>query len=199
MKITNITIFGVGAAGSGILSNLVCVYPALSYTVVDFDIVEQRNIIPGTQPYSKADLNRPKVQAMQRIIKTSRDKSIEAHNSKITSKADLLKFIGPKGSSLVIDAFDNAPSRNFFLELKGYNVLHLGFSAGLAGEAVWDSVFTKMTEAKSDKTIDVCELHLAKPFISCLTSLGALVACRFLESGEKTNVYFDSHLKMFTF
>ena len=199
MKITHITIFGVGAAGSGILSNLVCVHPELSYSVVDFDKVEERNIIPGTQPYTKADLNRPKVQAIQRIVKTSRDKTIEANNVKISGKADLLKFIKDKNSTLIIDAFDNAPSRNFFLELKGYNVLHIGFSAGLAGEAVWDGVFTKMTEAKSDKAIDVCELHLAKPFISCLTALGTLVACKFIETGEKTNIYFDSKLKMFTF
>ncbi len=199
MKITRITIFGVGAAGSGILSNLVCVHPELSYSVVDFDIVEQRNIVPGTQPYTKADLNRPKVQALQRIVRSSRDKMVDAHNAKIMTQADILKYAGPKDSSLLVDAFDNAPSRNLFVGLKGYNVLHIGFSAGLAGEAVWDGVFTKMTESKSDKAIDVCELHLARPFISCLTSLASLVASRFIETGEKTNVYFDSKMKMFTF
>ena len=199
MKITNIVVFGAGSAGSGVLLNIICAHPELTYSVVDFDIVELRNINPGTQPYGKGDINRPKVQALQRIVKTTRDKSIVAHNVKIESREDIEKYASPKGSTLIIDAFDNASSRNLFIGLKGCNVLHVGFSAGLTGEAAWDSVYSKMTESKSEKSIDVCELHLAKPFISGLTAIAALVAIKFIETGEKTNAYFDSKMKMFTF
>lgn len=196
MNITHVTIFGVGAAGSGVLSNLVCVHPELRYAVVDFDTVEERNIKPGTQPYLKADINRPKVQAIQRIIRSSRDKTVEAHHARISSVDEIIKLAGPKESSLIIDAFDNASSRNLFLELKGYNVLHVGFSAVLTGEATWETTFTRMSVTKSGKAAgDVCEMPLARPFISCLTAMATMVASRFIISGEKANVYFDSKLK----
>lgn len=194
-KIENIYIFGVGAAGSNIFLNLLHAYPGLNFTVLDFDKVEDRNIFPGTQPYIKADLNRPKTQAIQRIAQVSKQKKIKAVNTKVVSKKDIKDFVGDVKTTLLIDCFDNAKSRNLFLGLK-HHVVHVGFSASLTGEVVWDDTFEPMEESKSDNEIDVCEMAIARPFIMGLTSIGSIVISDFIDNGKKTNVYFDKYLNI---
>jgi hypothetical protein len=192
MDIKDIYIFGVGAAGSNIFLNLLYAHSDLSYTVVDFDKVENRNITPGTQPYSKADINRAKTQALQKIAQISKQKKINAVNEKITTKKDFTNVIKDPKSSLIVDCFDNAHSRNLLIDKK-YNVLHVGFSASLSGEAVWDSVFEPMETAKSDNDIDVCEMAIARPFIAALTGMASIVISNFIINGIKTNFYFDKN------
>lgn len=195
-NIDNVVIGGIGAAGSNTFLHLLYANPALNYTVVDFDKVEGRNVDPGTQPYTKVDLNRPKTQALQRIALTLKNKRIETVNKKVTSAKDIESLSKDPAKTLYIDAFDNAESRNLFLGMKKRNVLHIGFSANLTGEAVWDGVFTAMGKANSDDAIDVCEMAIARPYIFALTSMAAIVIDRFLEKNEKVNLYFDSTLNI---
>jgi len=196
MTIDHVIIFGVGAAGSNVFLNLVATYPDLSYTCVDSDVVEPRNYQAGTQPYTKADVGRPKVQAIQRIIQQQFGKRIEAVNKRILVSGNLYDIIHGPGydeTAVLIDAFDNARSRNLFIDLcKGCSVLHVGFSGQLTGEAVWDAVFTPMKEHASDAAIDVCQLPRARSFIMGLTANAALVASEFIETGKKRNVYYDT-------
>ena len=192
--IDHVVICGVGAAGSNILQHLLYSHPVLNYTVVDFDTVEARNWQAGTQPYSKIDLNRPKTQAIQRIAMALKEKRINSVNTKLNSAKDIQALTKDVAKTLFIDAFDNAVSRNLFLDLpKNAHVLHVGFSAVLSGEVVWNDIFTPMATSKADAAIDVCEMTLARPFIFGLTSLAAMVISTFLETGIKTNLYFDRH------
>lgn len=196
-KITDIVICGIGAAGSNVFLNLLYSYPTANFTVVDFDKIENRNISPGTQPYTKTDINRPKTQALQRIAQMAKQKRIKVVNGKITTVKDIEKLVKDPKTTLIIDAFDNAESRNIFLDLsKGYNVLHIGFSAVLSGEAVWNDIFEPMTTSKSDGDIDVCELAIARPFIMSLTGMASIVIAQFMETGKKVNLYFDKTLKV---
>lgn len=193
-EINDIVVCGLGAAGSNTFIHLLYAYPAVNMTGVDFDKVEIRNIDPGTQPYEKMDLNRPKTQAFQRIAMAIKKKRVNVKNEKINSTNDLIKIVPDIRKTLFIDAFDNAESRNLFLGLKNSNVIHIGFSANLCGEAVWDETFTPMVASKKDEAIDVCEMAIARPFIFSLTSLASLAIVGFMEKGEKVNLYFDRHL-----
>lgn len=195
-NIENIVICGVGAAGSNTFLNLIYAFPAINYTIVDFDKVEGRNVDPGTQPYTKIDLNRPKTQALQRISISLKNKKIDAVNKKVVSAKDIETLSKDPSKTLYIDAFDNAESRNLFLGMKKRHVLHIGFSANLTGEAVWDGVFTSMEASKVDADIDVCEMTIARPYIFALTSMATIIIERFLEKGEKINLYFDSTLNI---
>jgi len=196
-KIENIVICGIGAAGSNTFLHLLYAYPAMNYTVVDFDKIENRNFEAGTQPYSKVDLNRPKTQALQRIAMTLKNKRIDAFPIRLNTTKDIETLAKSPEKTLIIDAFDNAESRNLFTKLNNkYNVLHIGFSANLSGEAVWDGMFTPMTASKKDAEIDVCEMTLARPFIFALTSLAAMVISKFFDNGEKMNLYFDRHFSI---
>jgi len=193
--IDNIVICGIGAAGANVFMNLLYAYPDFKFTVVDFDTIEDRNISPGTQPYTKADLNRPKTQALQRIAQTNKQKRIDVVNAKLMSVEDIKNIVKDPDSTLIVDAFDNADSRNLFLKLgKKYNVLHVGFSALLTGEAAWNEIYEPMTTSKSDSEIDVCEMSIARPFIMSLTGMASIVISQFVENGIKTNMYFDKHL-----
>lgn len=188
-----ISIFGVGAAGSNLLLNLVCAFPDLNYQIFDFDFVEERNIRAGTQPYSKSDLGRPKVQALQKIVYFLRNKKIDMVNQKITKQSELKTHLDK--TTLAIDCFDNANSRNLFIGLKT-PILHVGFSDKLTGEVVWNELFTPITSSKADATIDICRNHLARPFIFGLTSLASLVVSKYIEKKEKQSLYFDSFLRL---
>jgi hypothetical protein len=193
-KIENIVVCGVGAAGSNTLLHLLYAFPNLNYTVVDFDKVESRNWEAGTQPYSKMDLNRPKTQAIQRIAIALKEKKINGQNIRIDSVKDLEALTTNPSNTLFIDAFDNAESRNIFIKLKkNYNVIHIGFSANLCGEAIWDGTFTQMQSSKKDADIDVCEMTIARQFIFALTALASMVITNFIENGKKENFYFDRH------
>ena len=199
-EIKKVVVFGLGAAGANFLYNIVHSHPELAYAGVDFDKVEPRNYDAGTQPYSKIDLNRPKVQAMQRIIQTARGKKVEGHAVRIVKHQQIVEFAGHPRDCLVIDAFDNADSRNLFLMLdKGiWNILHVGFSPTLTGEAVWQESYSRMTPDKKGD-FDVCQMHTARSFIQALTAIASLLATEFIDSGVKRSVYFDSKLKMFAF
>jgi hypothetical protein len=197
MAIENVVVFGVGAAGSNTFLHLLYAYPDFNFTVVDFDVVESRNVDPGTQPYTSTDLRRPKVQALQRIAVMSKKKKITAVNKKVESVEDIKGYVPNPDTTLILDAFDNVDSRNLFTELGAeYNVIHIGFSAVLSGEAVWNGVFTPMTESKADADIDVCEMALARPFIFALCAMSSMAISRFVEKDEKVNLYLDTHFNI---
>ena len=198
-KINRVVVFGLGAAGSNVLLHMAYTHPDIKLTGVDFDTVEQRNFEAGTQPYTKADLKRPKVQAMQRILQSAR-KQMSSNHARVTSSAQICDLVG-RGvdDTILVDAFDNAESRNLFLALKGvYPILHVGFSATFTGEAVWAESYSEMTPDKKGN-FDICQMHTARPFIYALTAMASLVITEFIDTGVKRNLYFDSTLKTFTF
>jgi len=140
-------------------------------------------------------LRRPKTQALQRVAKVMKNKRITVANTKINSTKDIMALVDDPASTIVIDAFDNAESRNLFLDLpNGYNVMHIGFSAALTGEFVWNETFSKMEKEDSDDAIDVCEMAIARPFIFGLTANAAIALAKFIEKGKKINAYFDNKL-----
>jgi hypothetical protein len=204
IKVKKVVVAGLGAAGSNIILNLGYAHQDIQFEGIDFDTVEQRNFEAGTQPYTKADLNRPKTQAMGRILATARVKFV-GHNVKITRTAQFcelaLRNMTPEDGDdvLFIDAFDNAEARNLFLPLKDHHVLHVGFSPTLTGECVWAESYSAVKPAATQSDFDVCQQHIARPFINGLAAIASLLATDFIDNGTKRNVYFDSKLKMFIF
>ena len=195
--INNIIVCGVGAAGANTLMHLVYAYPDFNYTVVDDDIVEDRNVTPGTQPYTKTDMRRPKVQSLQRIVVMAKKIRINAIKQRINSSNDIRNLVANPDQTLIIDAFDNAGSRNIFCDLdERYNVVHIGFSAALTGEMVWNDTFEEMEEEERDDAIDVCEMSLARPFIFALCAEASMAISRFVEKDEKINFYLDTHFRI---
>jgi len=193
-KITDVVIFGIGAAGSNIFCELLVTSPSYNFTVVDFDKVEPRNIEAGTQRYTKSDLNRPKTQSIQRMAMQHYRKRVTAFDQKVESVEDITTIVPDPQSTVLVDAFDNARGRNLFLELPpDYHVLHVGFSPGLSGEDVWEYVFTAMAESEADNKIDICKQQHASLFIMALTCIATKHIQLFAEEGEKWNSFVNWH------
>lgn len=190
MKKKNVYVFGIGAAGSNILLNLIYSFPDVSYHVVDFDIVENRNVFMGTQPYEKSDLRRPKVQAISKICKVKNNINVSMHNLKINSQKDIVDLI--EEDSLLIDCFDNAKSRNLFLNFKNFNVVHVGFSGDFSGAVLWNDNFSEMKESESDRQIDICEFSIARSFIMAFTGIASMAISEYLNKGKLQNIIFHN-------
>ena len=71
--------------------------------------------------------------------------------------------------------------------------MHVGFSAQMSGEAVWEDVFSPMEHSKADAEIDICEMSIARPFIMGLTGNAAIIVDDYIRKGIKTNIYYDRH------
>ena len=65
MNFSNIIVFGLGAIGSNIAQILIKGMSYAKLTVVDFDKVEPRNYVAGTQIYSRQHNGMYKTQAFQ--------------------------------------------------------------------------------------------------------------------------------------
>jgi hypothetical protein len=194
-----IVVFGLGAAGSNIVLNIIRDIPELEIIGIDFDKVEPRNYTVGTQPYLKQHVNKLKTQALQMVVLQQANTSIITVNKKIENLGDVEYIIKnyANNSSLIIDCFDSPESKNLLYnygKLKQTDVLHIGFSHALTGEAAWNEVWTEML--KGNTNIDICTQQGARSFIMSLTSLASLVIVDYVRNGIKTNIFFDKRLSI---
>lgn len=198
MNFETIIIFGIGAVGSNTVMNLIYDLPTVDIIVVDMDKVEMRNYSAGTQPYNKNHLNKFKTQALQMEVFARTGKKITFHNLEIKSKKDveaIIKGVKKEGGILIVDAFDNALSRNYLHDLKGVEILHAGFSPDMTAEVIWDDMWN-MQETKKPNTTDICTQQGARSFIMSVTSILCLVITNYYFNGKMDNLYFDKSLNL---
>ena len=202
MRFDSVIVFGLGAAGANLLLNLIHTLPEANIYGVDMDKVEPRNYLAGTQPYLKTHVGKFKTQVMQ-LLAIQQGKSVTVFNKEIKTIEDIHGIIrSTTGNSiLIIDAFDNAPSRDLFYKLSekiGYkkysNVLHLGFSANMSGEVMWDSSWEPMVTYK--ESTDICTLPGVRGFIMTITAMAAMVVNDYYFYDNKYSVYFDKFMKL---
>ncbi|GJQ44090.1 MAG: hypothetical protein JETCAE03_35880 [Ignavibacteriaceae bacterium] len=200
MKFENVIIFGLGAAGSNTLLNLMRDLPEVNFFGVDYDKVEERNFRVGTQPYNRSHLGKFKTQAMQ-LICMSAGQKLFIFNKKIEKLEDLLEIINkasPKTTPLIIDAFDKAEYRNLIGQLKKnfkIPVAHIGFSPLKNGSIIWDDVWQDI-DNDLKKPVDICAMQGARSFIMALTSIASMSILDYYYNHEKKSLYFDSYFKL---
>lgn len=183
-----ILICGAGAIGSTLVRNLV---PDLKgkheITVVDFDVVEERNVTPGTQWYTADQIDLPKVEALQYNVYQAFQREI------IAERANIIE-IDPDEYDLVVDCFDNFHARNVVHDIKP-EVVHIGFSDQFTFEIEWDEHYQVPTNI--DTGMDICEMPGAAGFVNSVASLGALVVENYLEKSEKMRVLGGKYQRSF--
>lgn len=174
-----ILICGAGAIGSNLVRNLV---PDLKgeheITVVDFDVVEERNVTPGTQWYTAEQIGLPKVEALQYNVYQAFQREI------IAERANVIE-IDPDEYDLVVDCFDNFHARNVLHEIKT-EVVHVGFSDQFTFEIEWDEHYQVPTDITSG--MDICEMPGAAGFVSSVASLASLVVERYVREKQQMRV-----------
>lgn len=159
----HITICGGGALGSNLV-DMLARQGFSSLRVIDKDRVETHNI--NTQTFDEADVGALKATAIQTKAFKATGIEIEAEGKEL-KKGTIKKLF--KGTSLVVDCFDNSASRQLVQEYcRANNVpcLHAGLEAEY-GEVVWDAVYT----IPDDGGEDICDYPLARNLVMLVVAM----------------------------
>lgn len=178
--VDKITVVGVGALGSHVvlfLRNL-----DFDIQVVDFDKVEQRNVM--SQFHGCKSLGKSKVLSLQQSMDFFFKVRIKGFPTSLTgvNTEELLK-----DSSLVIDCVDNAATRlliQTYVRKNRIPCLHGAVSAdGSFGQVLWDETFKADLEPSQGGA--TCENGEHLPFIALVSSLISKSAQDFLKFSKK--------------
>lgn len=201
-----ILICGVGAIGSNLTANLVADLKGKhEITVLDKDVVEERNVTPGTQFYTPDQVGQPKVEALQFNIYKQFQREIEIINKEIMDEYDAELIFIPEilkkdnqtdfnPFHLIIDCVDNFDCRNDIQIACIKNkipCLHIGFSDQFTFAIEWADNYTVPTDITTG--FDICEMPGARSFVASVAALGSLVAQKWIDDGEKMEIIGGKH------
>jgi molybdopterin-synthase adenylyltransferase len=151
----SLTICGAGALGSNLIDNLTR-QGINNLKVIDKDRIEVHNL--STQVWSEADVGALKVEALKTKVYRNVSTEIEAVNKELTA-SNVKQLL--KGSTLVVDCFDNNAARQIVqneVRARKLSCLHVGLNADYA-EVIWDE---KYRVPKDQTEGDVCDYPLAR-------------------------------------
>lgn len=184
----NILILGAGAIGSNLTNRLVAdLKGEHEITVLDMDTVEERNVLAGTQFYTRDQIGMPKVEALQYNIYKFHEREINIINKEYKkSSVDFKEY------DLIIDCFDNHEARKTVQEQKrvdgilrwgSYSVLHVGFSDQFTFAIEWAENYKVPDDIISG--LDICEMSGASTFVNYVVSLASLVVQEYISDSKK--------------
>lgn len=189
-----ILILGVGAIGSNLTARLASDLRTHDITILDKDVVEERNITAGTQFFYPDQIGLPKVEALQFNIYKWYGKEINILHEELkidTLSGMVLKL--PK-SDIIIDCLDNWAARDAvqssFMTSTSADMLHVGFSDQMTFAIEWAERYKPPTDISSG--FDLCTMQGASSFINMVSSLSSLVVQRFINSGSKIDIIGNS-------
>ena len=174
-----ITICGAGALGGNLTENLART-GLTQIKVIDRDRIEERNL--STQPYYQSDVGAYKVKILTNTLYRALGISVQSINQRLTDET-VHKFL--KNSSLVIDTFDNSPSRQ---QVKDYCTqhqipcLHIGLAAEYA-EIIWNDRYRVPSPANDD----VCDYPLARNLVLLAVAVASEAILRFISDRQQLN------------
>jgi molybdopterin/thiamine biosynthesis adenylyltransferase len=152
-----ITVCGVGALGSNLVESLVRLGTS-NITVIDKDRIEEKNL--SCQTWSMSDMGVLKAKAMVTRAFRINGTEIKDQPKELTESnhASLLR-----GSSLIVDCFDNTASRQLLKDgvgVLGLPCIHAGLYEDY-GEVVWNNFY----KVPQDGGKDICDYPLARNIV----------------------------------
>lgn len=188
-----IVLCGLGALGSKLL-DLLAVQGYDGLVGIDKDRVEPKNI--GTQNYGLADVGRKKAQ--QSKANTFRRTKVVVEILDVELKAgNVKKLLG--SADLVVDLFDNAPSRNIvgdFCRKGEIPCIHAGMAADGFAAVEWNEKYTAYPALEDDGDVP-CEYPLAANLVALTVGLTAEIVNLFVDTGVQRSIHFtlkDMHI-----
>lgn len=172
-----VTICGAGALGANLVETLArSGYGQLK--VIDCDRIETRNL--STQPYYRSDVGAYKGKILANMLYRALGTAVEVIPKQLIA-ANTQSLL--RGSSLVIDAFDNSVSRqavkDYCLE-QDIPCLHAGLAADYA-EVVWEPEY-QVPSATQD---DICDYPLARNLVLLTVAIASETITRFITEGRQ--------------
>jgi predicted ThiF/HesA family dinucleotide-utilizing enzyme len=184
-----ITICGVGALGANLAETLARM-GLRRLRVIDHDRIEARNL--STQPWVQQDIGGLKARVLANMLYRAVGARAEALSTTLTADnaSTLLN-----GSAVIIDAFDNLPSRaavGAATKIIGIPCLHVALGgAGDYGCGLWDSAYLPIVDAGSaahpQPTLDTCDYPLTRPLALLVGATAAEILARHILDGSRRN------------
>lgn len=176
-----ITICGTGALGANLAETLARM-GLRKLRVIDRDRIEAHNL--STQPWTQQDVGAAKVRVLANMVYRAVGAPLEAQQTELSGEnaSTLLR-----GSSVVIDAFDNLPARMAVtaactqLEIP---CLHVALAAtGDYGCGLWNEAY--VTSGDQRQTAQACNYPLTRPLVLMVAAAGAEVVVEYLANGKR--------------
>lgn len=178
-----VLILGAGALGSWLASHLaIDLKDKVEITVLDFDKVEPRNWLAGTQFYRSEQRERTKTQSLAFNIYKWLGIGINTIEAQISK--DNLNLL--KNFDLIIDTFDNFDSRQLVhkhCQQEKLPCLHVGFSPERTFEIMWNKNYQVPSDRKGD--FDICTAEGARSFVHLVSALASLVVQDYIQNGKR--------------
>ena len=175
-----IVIVGLGALGS----HVALLLRSFNLKLVDFDRVEQKNIL--AQFHGKMGLGMNKASAMGRALQGMFGTKAEVVPHKLTGDN---AYVILKGSELVLDCTDNITARLLIsTACRKFNLPCLHGCLAASGDfarIVWEEAFVADKEGDDAKATCVDGEHL--PFYAASAAFMALEAQRYLTTKKRSN------------
>lgn len=171
---------GAGALGSLLADNLVR-QGFRKLRVIDRDRVEEHNI--STQLYGASDIGALKTGILRNILFRSVEVEIEVIAKELTLD-NAQRFL--QGADLVIDTFDNSPSRALVqakCEASQLDCLHVGLYADYC-EVIWNETY----RVPQDVAGDVCEYPLARNLVLLAVAIASEIIVESVLHGSRRDV-----------
>lgn len=178
--------------GAGALGSHVALFGRnwpVKLTVVDFDRVEQKNVL--AQFHSKMGVGKNKATALQQALQGLYGLKVDAVPHRL-GPDNVEALLG--GADLVLDCVDNAPTRlviQGYVRAHGIACLHGALAPdGAYARLMWDPLFVPDEGADGAAT---CEdgAHLA--FVALVSAKLAWLAQEFLDSGRQRSCHVLPH------
>ena len=179
MQATPVTICGAGALGANITESLARA-GFQTFRLIDDDRVEERNL--STQPYQRGDIGAMKAKMMANMLYRAVGAQVDARIQRLTdTTAEKLL----SGSTLVIDTFDNSPSRQLVTDWCAATdtpCLHAGLASDYA-EIIWNTQYRIPSPANDD----ICDYPLARNLVMLTVSVACEALIAFVATGTQNS------------
>ena len=178
-----LTICGAGALGANLAETLARM-GLRRLRVIDRDRVASHNL--STQPWEQRDIGAPKVRALATVLYRAVGARLDPQHVELTP-ANAARLLA--GSVVVVDAFDNLPSRRAVAEAcqqRGVACLHVALgSRGDYGCGLWDATYPVEGDLPSRADVDACDYPLTRPLALLVAAAGAEALASHLIDGSR--------------
>lgn len=178
LRTSRIVICGAGALGGNLCEQLARM-GAENLAVIDDDRVEEHNL--STQPYRRDDVGQLKAKMLANGLYRGLGIAVRGHARRL--EADNAETL-LEGADLVVDAFDNPPSRALVQTTArelGLVCVHAGLSGDGYGEVIWDARY-RVPEAVGD---DACDYALARNLVMLTVAVTSETVLAYLGDGSQ--------------
>ncbi|MCU0490943.1 MAG: ThiF family adenylyltransferase [Chloroflexaceae bacterium] len=191
-----VTVCGAGALGANLAESLARM-GLHRLRVVDRDRIEAHNL--STQPWTQQDVGIPKARTLATALYRAVAARVEPQHVELTP-ANAVSLL--QGSAVVVDAFDNLPSRHAVGAASaslGLPCLHIALAtSGDYGCGLWDEHYktenprTENQEPRTDQhnavvVLDACDYPLTRPLALLVAAAAAEVLVSHMLDGSRRN------------